>query len=95
MNMSSAFDTGGKKRSGDGGVRVEFQWIRRCGWGHVRCYLQCWGCEINESKWTIRRAMDTPSHCKLPTARQSASNSNLLYTTRGNIQGEEPDRKLS
>ena len=51
------------------------------------------GCEINERKRTIRRVVEIPSHRKLPTARQSASNSDL-YSWR-NIQREEPDRKLS
>jgi hypothetical protein len=39
------------------------------------------GCEINERKRTIRRAVEILSRRKLPTARQSASNSDLLYAT--------------
>jgi hypothetical protein len=53
------------------------------------------GCEKNESKRTLRRAVEIPSHRKLPTPRQSASNIDRLCAIWRNIQGEEPDRKLS
>src|ERR1700730_13649898 len=53
------------------------------------------GCEINGGKQTIRQAMEIRSHRKLPIPRQSASNSDLLYATWRNIEGEEHDRKLS
>jgi hypothetical protein len=46
----------------------------------------------------LRRTMEIPSHHKLPTPRQSASNnseSNILNVIWRNIQGEEPDRKFS
>jgi hypothetical protein len=64
-------------------------------WGIYFMHHQQSGCEMNESKRTLRRAMETPSHRKLPTLRRSASNSDLLDATWRDIQGEEPDRERS
>jgi hypothetical protein len=58
-------------------------------------YHQQSGCEMNKSKRTLRRAMESPSHRKLPTLRQSASNSDNFSATRRDIQDEEPDRERS